>query len=324
MRQGRYEDMELRQLEYFMMLCEELHFTRAANKLHIAQPTLSQQIKLLEEEMGVLLFNRIGKRISLTVAGQLLYTQSLTIFQTLQNTRSQLQELSTLQKGVLRIGASPGELTNFLSDVLLKYCEAYPTVQVSVVSTDDVYTLLKENKIDLGFSFSQRVELQDAQFCEIPLYTEPLYFVMHKEHPLAGRESVALHDVASERLVLFSQMHLCRKLIDQAWKQKNQVIHPIFETASIPVIFQFVQKQLGATIVASTLYHLHKTAQMVAKPISDATLTRETVLIYQRDNYLPQVVRAFLPILQQELTRYRVNLSEKGREELARLQMEEI
>ncbi|MER2190373.1 MAG: LysR family transcriptional regulator [Solibacillus sp.] len=310
--------MELRQLEYFMMLCEELHFTRAAEKLHIAQPTLSQQIKILEEEVGVLLFNRIGKKISLTVAGQLLYTQSLTIFQTIQNTKHQLQELSTLQKGILRIGATPGELTNFISKVLLDFMQEYPAVQVSVISTDDVYTLLKENKIDLGFSFSQLVA-HDGQFCEVSLFSEPLYFVVHKEHTLATREAIELQDLIQEKLVLFPTQHLCRKLIDQALKQEHLMFQPAFETASIPVIFEFVEKQLGGTIVARTLYQLHKTPQIVAKPIASGQLKRETVLIFQKEAYMPQVARAFIAILQKALIRHSVHVSPEGKAELAKL-----
>lgn len=310
--------MELRQLEYFTMLCEELHFTRAAEKLHIAQPTLSQQIKILEEEMGVLLFNRIGKKISLTVAGQLLYTQSLTIFQTIQNTKHQLQELSTLQKGILRIGATPGELTNFISTVLLDFIQEYPAVQVSVISTDDVHTLLKENKIDLGFSFSQ-FAMQEGQFSEIPLYTEPLYFVVHKDHPLAAQDVVQLQELTRERLVLFPPQQLCRKLIDQALKKEQLVFQIGFETASIPTIFHFVEKQLGGTIVARTLYQLHKTSQMSAKKIASPQLKREAVLIYQKENYMPQVARAFLPILQKAIARHKLHMPAEGKTALANL-----
>lgn len=308
--------MELRQLEYFMMLCEELHFTRAAEKLHIAQPTLSQQIKILEEEMGVLLFNRIGKKISLTVAGQLLYTQSLTIFQTIQNTKSQLQELSTLQKGILRIGASPGELTNFISSVLVDYLLEYPAVQVSVISTDDVQTLLRENKIDLGFSFTQH-DTDDHQFCEVPLYREPLYFVMHKEHPLAVSEHITLQELLSEPVVLFPRAHLCRKLVDRALRQEQLVLQPVFETASISAIFRFVDRQLGGTIVASTLFDEQQTPRLVARPIQHAQLYRETVLIYQRERYMPQVARAFIPILQKAIRKQRVEVLPEGKVALA-------
>ncbi|MER2155551.1 MAG: LysR family transcriptional regulator, partial [Solibacillus sp.] len=109
--------MELRQLEYFLMLCEEMQFTRAAERLNIAQPTLSQQIKVLEEEVNTPLFNRIGKKITLTEAGQILYRQAQTIFQTLHTTKMQLQQLASLEKGVLRVGALPGELTNIVSDL---------------------------------------------------------------------------------------------------------------------------------------------------------------------------------------------------------------
>lgn len=89
--------MEFRQLEYFMMLCKELHFTRAAEKLHISQPTLSHQIKVLENEVGALLFDRIGKKISITDAGEILYNQCTSIFNSIDNVKLQINELELLQ-----------------------------------------------------------------------------------------------------------------------------------------------------------------------------------------------------------------------------------
>lgn len=95
-----------------MTLSKELHFTRAAEKLHISQPTLSHQIKALENEIGALLFDLLGKKISLTEAGKILYGQSLNIFRAIENTKLQINDLEMIKRGSLTIGALPGELIN--------------------------------------------------------------------------------------------------------------------------------------------------------------------------------------------------------------------
>lgn len=106
--------MEIRQLKYFKVLCDELHFTKAAEKLNISQPTLSHQIKVLEMELGFPLFDRIGKKIAITDAGKILLEQCIHIFRAIDNTSNQIIDLKHLKAGKLVIGTLPGELTNFI------------------------------------------------------------------------------------------------------------------------------------------------------------------------------------------------------------------
>lgn len=106
--------MEIRQLEYFKVLCDELYFTKAAEKLNISQPTLSHQIKVLEMELGIPLFDRIGKKIAITDAGKILLEQCIHIFRAIDNTSNQIIALKHLKAGKLVIGTLHGELTSFI------------------------------------------------------------------------------------------------------------------------------------------------------------------------------------------------------------------
>ncbi|MEK4079663.1 LysR family transcriptional regulator [Solibacillus sp. FSL K6-1126] len=300
--------MELRQLEYFLMLCEEMQFTRAAERLNIAQPTLSQQIKVLENEVNTPLFHRIGKKITLTEAGQILYRQAQTIFQTLHTTKIQMQQLASLEKGILRIGALPGELTNIVSDLVLKFMHKFPHIQVTVTSGEDIHTLLKNNKIDIGFSFSPLIENYDEQFVEIPLYTEQFCYVESKDSA-AQHEPVQLRDILNEPLVLFPNAHLCRRILNAAAKSDKLTIEPKFETSSIPAIFQFVEQGLGGTIVAKTLFDLHVSDKLHAHIIQHPLLERETLLIYQKERLQSPAFKAFLDLLEPALTNYQLSFS---------------
>ncbi|WP_042348110.1 LysR family transcriptional regulator [Bacillus massiliigorillae] len=289
--------MELRQLEYFMKLSEDLHFTRAAEQLHISQPTLSHQIKVLEGEMGCLLFDRIGKKISLTEAGHILYEQGLHIFRAIENTKVQINDLDMMQGGALNIGALPGELTNLVSNNLVKYHKQFPQVHVAVLSLDDLFGPLKDNKIDFAISFAREYkQSNDEQLIEIPLYTEELLLVAHREHPLMQLETITLQQVLEQPLVTFPDIQQCRQTLDSAARQEKISLQPIFETSSIEAIFNFVKNHLGVTIISNTLYQLHKSEEISARSINHNKLTRQIVLLYRKDKFMSKRVKAYMPI----------------------------
>lgn len=290
--------MEFRQLEYFITLAKELHFTRAAEKLHISQPTLSHQIKALEDEVGTQLFDRIGKRITLTEAGKILFDQSINIFSIIENTKMQLNELEMIQRGSLKIGALPGELTSFVSDILINYVQEYPQVKISVHSSDNLITFLNENQVDYAFSYrNDPIQSCDEQIIQIPLYKDKFVFVASKDHPVMEKEELKLHDLTDVPLILFTELQMCRKIINTVAKQEQVSINPVFETSDIHTIFDFVKKKLGGAIVAESLYKFHQHEDIAARPILNEGLSRETVFIYRKDKFLSTVAKSFIPTL---------------------------
>ncbi|MBW7458748.1 LysR family transcriptional regulator, partial [Paenibacillus sepulcri] len=127
--------MELRQLEYFRALCKELHFSKAAESIGISQPTLSQQIKVLEEEMELPLFDRLGKRIAITEAGQVLYEQCEEIFQRIEYVKDYFSEMRTQERGRLRVGVIPGAVDLLLGQMVADYHSAYPEVSLAILGS---------------------------------------------------------------------------------------------------------------------------------------------------------------------------------------------
>src|SRR5690625_3033371 len=133
--------MELKQLEYFMVLCKELHFTRAAEKIGIAQPSLSQQIRLLEHEVGTPLFDRVGKKNVLTEAGKILLHHSYNIFHELSQARAAISELQGLERGTLKIGALLTVVNYLLPPTVIGFHNSYPNVDLSILGlrTGDIF-----------------------------------------------------------------------------------------------------------------------------------------------------------------------------------------
>ncbi|MDF2718696.1 MAG: transcriptional regulator, LysR family [Paenibacillus sp.] len=121
--------MELRHLEYFMTMCQELHFTRASEKLGISQPTLSQQIRALELESDTLLFDRVGKKVIVTEAGKILYRHCVRMFDELGQAQTAIRELKGLRRGEIRIGSSGNHM---LINSIISFHQSYPGIQINV------------------------------------------------------------------------------------------------------------------------------------------------------------------------------------------------
>lgn len=291
--------MELRQLEYFMVLSEELHFTRAAQRLHIAQPTLSQQIKVLEQTIGVLLFNRLGKKITLSKAGEILYAQCQQIFATLEQTKSQLQALDQQDHEQLRIGAMPGAIYDLISLSVLHYIEQFQPAPAKVLAHPRVTTLLEDNEVDIAFSYHEDNRI-NGQFVEIPLYNEMFLFVTHRSHPLLQRETLYWEDIATEPLALFPESHDSRKLLTQAFKGTIPNLQVILETENTHALLHFLEQRLGSTIMLRSLYAQLRNPYIEARPIhSDAV--KEVVLVIPKKGKLPYAVKEFLPMFERFL-----------------------
>lgn len=291
--------MELRQLEYFMVLSEELHFTRAAQRLHISQPTLSQQIKVLEQTVGALLFNRIGKKITLSKAGEILYSQCQQIFSTLEQTKIQLQALDHFDHEQLRIGAYPGAIYDLISLSVLHYIEQFPTAPAKVLAHERVTTLLENDEVDIAFSYHEDNRI-NGSYVEIPLYDESFVFVAHRSHPFIQKEVLAWEDIVDEPLTLFPETHHSRILLNQTLAEQGLEYYPIFETENTHAMLHFLEQRLGSTVMLRSLYSHLRNPYIEARPI-DSDILKEVVLIIPKKEKPPYAVKEYLPMFERFL-----------------------
>ncbi|MGF6870875.1 LysR family transcriptional regulator [Paraburkholderia sp. MM5477-R1] len=196
--------MEFRQLKYFVVVAEELHFTRAAERLGMAQPPLSQQIRKLEHEIGTLLFRRLTRGIELTDAGRVLYGDARRIVDQAEQAKTRAQSAARGQAAHIRVGfASSVVFHPVIAEIVGAYRDARPDVRLSP-SESDVAALIDDllaERIDLAIirqtsQGSERVKIE-------PLFDEDMLVVLPPQHELAGRASISLHSLAQETLILF-------------------------------------------------------------------------------------------------------------------------
>ena len=195
--------MEIRHLRYFVVVVEEQSFTKAAEKLFIAQPPLSRQIQNLEEELGVQLIERGARPLKTTVAGQYFYQYAKKMLTSLEQMVSMTKKL-TVPEDVLRIGFVGSLLFGLLPRIIYAFRQVHPHLKIEVleISTQDQIEALKQGKIDVGFG---RLKISDSSIKRTLLRHERLMVAVHTSHPLAKMKDTGVHlsDIVDELLLMY-------------------------------------------------------------------------------------------------------------------------
>jgi len=285
--------MELRQLEYFMAVSKELHFSRAAEKLNISQPTLSQQIKILEGEMGIPLFDRIGKKTALTEAGKILLHHGERVFYEIEQAQAALRDLNGLQTGKLTIGSLMTCVSYLLPSAISKFKQLYPNVNLSVygLRTGDIKSGLLENGLDLGISF---LPVEENEMASIPLFTEELSLAVPANHPLANEDEVELETLEHVPTVLLPENYYLRQLIDTYCAELGFKLLPTLEMTTLDSLTQMVSEGIGVTILPAPYLDFLENPRIVKVRLINPTMERRIGFIYRKDKFMCMATRAFI------------------------------
>lgn len=289
--------MDLRQLEYFAAVSEELHFTKAAEKLGMSQPTLSHQIRSLENEIGTPLFDRIGKRIELTEAGRLLLEYSNQMFRTRKNAMDAIDELCNQQRGTLVIGAFPSDLDYRMTQLLIDFHNEFPHVRLTVLTSVEILKQVLEMEVDIGIAI---LPLQDERIEIIPLSREEYVLVVPENHELADRSSVELEELRSIDTVMYPKGSLGREIVDDCCRKHGFSLDPIIETTTPTSIIRLVKANIGATIQPLPLILSMNDPGLRAIKIKGGP-TRHIGIIYRVDRFLSRAAKTLIKKLQDDL-----------------------
>lgn len=200
------EAMELRHLRYFVAVVEEQSFTKAAEKLFIAQPPLSRQIQNLEAELGIALFERGSRPLKTTQAGYFFYQHAVKILANAEEMKSMTKRIGLVERTVT-MGFVGSLLYGLLSRIVYLYRQQQPHLKIELVemTTLEQVKALKEGRIDVGFG---RLRISDPALSRILLREEPLMLAVHSSHPLAKQnEGIYLSDIVDENIFLYPSTH---------------------------------------------------------------------------------------------------------------------
>lgn len=194
--------MGMRRLRYYVAVAEEKSFTKAAEKLFIAQPPLSRQIQNLETDLGVLLFERGSRPLKMTPAGEFLYQHAVKLLSNAAEIRAMTQRIGGLEHTVT-MGFVGSLLYGLLSKIVYLYSQQQPHLKIEMIemTTMQQVTALKEGRIDVGFG---RLRISDPAVKRVLLREEPLFLALHSNHHLlAQKEGVYLSDIVDENIFLY-------------------------------------------------------------------------------------------------------------------------
>lgn len=283
--------MELRHLRYFVAVAEECHFGRAAQRLHIAQPPLSQQIKQLEAEIGVQLLTRSTRRVELTPAGARYLERARAILASVADAADEASLVAGGQVGRVAIGFT-GSATYELLPVLSRSLRAHlPGVELDLrgeLLTPDQESGLLDHTLDVGFLRPPvRSELLEVR----TLRREPLVVVLHETHPLAAGESVALADLRDEPFVTYPSHH--RSVVHDAVLEACRAagfVPEAQEVAETSTLVSFVAADRGVALVPSSVQHLRITGATY-RPLAGPRPMVELAVATRREDPSPVVQR---------------------------------
>lgn len=292
--------MDLLQLKYFQIVAQYEHMTRAAEELHIAQPSLSQAIARLEEDLGIPLFDRQGRRIQLNQFGRAFLRHVERAFAELDEGRKEVTDLAGLEQGSISLALAS---TQFLPDLLSAFLASYPHVRFRLFQQHALATVIQQlerGEIDLCIS-SPPIE-QPGISC-VPLMTEEIFLLVPSGHPLAGRKSIHLKEAADEAFISLKPGHGFRDLTDSFCRQAGFTPNVAFEGDETATVRGLVTAGLGVTFAPALVLKSLTERGMVSLRIEEPACQRKIGLAWLEERYLSVAARHFQGFVIEYFTR---------------------
>lgn len=288
------KSMYLKRLRYFMVVAEELNFSRAAERLHMAQPPLSAQIKQLEEELEARLFDRTGRGVQLTEAGQFLFEEGRRLLDQIEQTTDMTRRIGNGKVGQLTVGFLPSVGHGVLPDLLREFRTRFPQVNLLLreLNPDQQVRALHNKQIDVGFLY---LPLEDSALKVKPVFREPLVLALPEQHPMADESRVRVKALSEEPFILPPQ--------HQVPGCYGQIMDTCHQAGFSPKVVQkdvwlmqtavdLVAAGIGIALVAGSLRNLNR-AGVVYKTLQDPSPVVETGVVWPHSAKDP-VLQSFL------------------------------
>lgn len=282
--------MQLHQLEYFVAIADTRHFTRAAEQVGVTQPSLSQQIRALERDLGTRLFHRTRGHVGLTDSGEALLPVARRMLADADTARREIRALDELHAGRVRLGATPSLCTGLLPQILVSFHREHPGIELIVHEggSRDLQTQLAEGALDLALVIDTRLT-HDHVLQAAPLFVEELVVISPLDAPRPVRRShITLRELQGHPLVMFRPGYDLRESTLAACRTAG--FEPTFavEGGEMDAVLEFVHAGMGLAVVPSTVVRdrFHRT------PIAAPGLTRTVQLAHRRGMDPPRAAGA--------------------------------
>jgi DNA-binding transcriptional LysR family regulator len=291
---GRNEwrcEMELLQLQYFLAVARLEHVTEAAKSLHVTQSSLSKTIQRLEEDLGVPLFNRTGRRLRLNEFGSRFLRRAERALFELDQGKQELRDLSGPEQGTIELAVTNAST---LPPILRMFRNKHPLIQfhVQMLTTQEMVTLLQRGEVDFCLS-SPPMEGDDIK-CDV-MFADPILVAVPKGHRLAGRSSVSLTELRDEFFVGVKRGYLTRDLADSVCGEAGFAPRYVYEGNEPTRLTALVEAGIGIAFIPSTAKNSRE--QIHYLQIEGHKLVREIALLWHRDRYISRAAGEFREVV---------------------------
>ena len=294
--------MEYRNLVTFLRVAELQNFTQAANALGYAQSTVTFHIQSLEEELGVVLFDRIGKRVSLTMAGEYLISYANDIMHLESAIRDLNKNLETLP-GTLRIGVVESLLSVYAGRIVEGYRELHPQIALEIQSgsSPELMDLLRENNVDLILFMGRRIV--EPHFVRDLIRPADVSFVTAASSPLAKKKTVKFSDLIREPLILPEKSSLYRKMAEEVAAHFDCMLEPAVQINSTAVILRLLKRGLGVSFLPDYLTRPGVQAGELALLPVESWAPQEYFiqLLHHKNKWVTPQMRWFVSLMEETL-----------------------
>ncbi|WP_127492787.1 LysR family transcriptional regulator [Paenibacillus glycanilyticus] len=270
-----------RQLECFIQICKEGSFTKAADALLISQPTLSQQIRFLESEVGAPLFERFGRGVKITADGQILYKKALSVMRLIEESKKETHELRYARVNKLSIGISPTYFFR-LASRFLEFHEKHPDIALKFSSAENTTQQLLNDRIDIGVA-DQYYPNKEIQMTH--LYKEEQALIVYEDHSWADRTSMSFQELEDlESSLIVGDTRLIDYIHASSAKISKNLLS-MFESTSTEILLSMVLQKMGVAILPASIMEGFPGMQLKMIRLVGPTPVREIKLVYKKYHY---------------------------------------
>ena len=283
--------MEVHQLRYVCAIADTGNFSRAAERCQVAQPSLSQQVLKLEEELGVKLFDRLGRSIRLTEAGRAFIPRARVILEQMEAARSSAADKNADLRGSVAVGVIPTVAPYLMPNYTADFAKRYPDAKIRIV--EETTSVLVEGLRDLSIDVAiLALPLRHKDLELFPIRTEPLFAVLRKDHPRASAKSLALKDLRGESFVMLRDGHCFRDLSIDTCARARITPHIAFESGQFSSVLGMVAAGIGVSLIPEMAIDHNVGCRYVR--LSDTQATRTIVAAVLHGRSFNRVQQAFL------------------------------
>jgi LysR family transcriptional regulator, cyn operon transcriptional activator len=286
--------MILRHIRYLLAVAEQGSFTRAAELLHVSQPTLSQQIRQLEDALEAQLLDRSGRTVRLTDSGKAYVEYARRALRELEAGQRAIHDVHALTRGSLRIGATPTFTAYLIGPLLEEFNRLFPniTLDFSEMAQDRMEAKLSEDALDVGIAFSETY-LADIEAHD--LFVESLAVIVGPSHPHAKRRTaLTLDQLNAEKLILLNQEFATRHYLDRYFREHEAEPRIMMEVNSISAVIELVRRSALATLLPAAVAREDSALTVIA--LRPALPERTAALLLRKGAYQSAALRAFMSV----------------------------